>query len=207
MRRFLAIPLLICIYIVCSSKSCSREEDIAHEEAVMLKTAIDSIRNEAEMESLSEQDLFSYSKIARQKFQDFAEYLAIVNDTSTNIEFREKAAKMTSSLFISDKVSISNPFSSSEKPLILDELLSAGLSNIYPKQSFRIESISDKQALRRVNDSLYSGRLSFNISCFIADSQNPKSISGSIEIHIVRVSKDFGDKRIRAWTVYLGEMK
>lgn len=207
MRRFFAIPLLISLYIVCSSKSCSREDAIAGDEAAKVKTAVDSIRNEAEIESLSEQALFSYTKTAQLKFQDFADYLEILNDTSTNIEFREKAARMASSLFITDKINISNPFNASKNPLAIDELLSAAMSNSYPKQSFRIESISEEQAFRRVNDSLYSGRLSFNISSLNADSRKPGNIMGSIEIHVARISKNFGDRQIRTWKVYLGEMK
>ncbi|MBK7215460.1 MAG: hypothetical protein IPH88_19755 [Bacteroidales bacterium] len=120
MRRFFAISLLITLYIVCSSKSCSREEAIASDEAAKIETAVDSIRNEADMESLSEQALFSYAKTARQNFRILL-IIQYVNDTSTNIEF-EKAARIASSLFISDKITISNPFSSSRKQLALDEL-------------------------------------------------------------------------------------
>lgn len=207
MRRYLAIPLLISIYIVCSSKSCSREDAIAPDEAATVTAAIDSIRNEADPESLSEQALYSYSRSAGQKFQDFSDYLKIANDSSTSIAFREKAVMMARSLFISDKVRIGNPFQASKQRLTIDLLLSECLANNYPKEYFTIESITEEQALRRVNDSLYTGRLAYKISVFRDGTPKPGKLKGSVEIHVARVSKDFGEHRIRGWKVYLGEMQ
>ncbi len=50
--------------------------------------------------------LRAYEVTAAQRFNDFADYLRIISDTTLDLKFRQHAAELVKGLFISDKIEL-----------------------------------------------------------------------------------------------------
>jgi hypothetical protein len=211
MKRISGILILIIICFICGSPTCSED---SHMKSVNEQNALalsrDSIRKAFEIDYPDEELLKAYEETAKQKLSDFADYHKIVSDTSVNIKFREQGAEMVKNLFISNDIKIRNwGYGESENDIsTLKELLEKGLSegSAYWTQPEQIKVLSP---LAAVNDSTYTGRLSFYKKCTPFDtrkSQPPISQMISVDIHVIKRGKSFGDTTIMMWEVYLGNL-
>ncbi len=180
-------------------------------EANALAASRDSIRKVFEVYHPDEDLLRAYEETARQKLSDFADYLKIISDTSLNIIFREHAAEMANRLFENVDADIRHWAETySENDIsTLKELLAKSLSEgltfwIQPEQ------INVAEPLTARNDSTYSGKLSFYQKCIPFDVRKPTQPilpMKSINIHVIKKIKSFGDESLIVWEVYLGNFK
>jgi hypothetical protein len=209
MNRTSHILILVIIWLFCSSRTCTEDRNLsAIDEVNALAAAKDSIRQTFEVDQPDEDLLRAYEKTARQKLSDFADFLKIVSDTSLNIKFREQAAEMVKRLFENGDADIRNwaKVYSETEISTLKELLSKSLSN---GSAFWIqpEQIDVSEPLSATNDSTYRGKLSFYQKCIPFDFRKPTPQilqMKSINIHVIKKIKSFGDESLNVWEVYLG---
>ncbi len=186
MRKTVKIFALILLYFLACGKSCDNEEkNDARREQVRISAETDSLRSAFGTDTLSASSLLAYMETAKQKFYDFNDYLNIVADTSAAGPFRDKAREMIRGLFIAgaEPAKIINPLG--------------------------LESVSQKEAFQRINDSVYEGHLVFSFRTpqrpgKIGDSSHE---TGTIAIFLVKRDKNFGKGKLRVWNVFLGKME
>ncbi len=212
MKRFLRISALILVYFVASARSCNDagKEDAAFAEAKE-RAAKDSIASAFSSDSLSPASLRAFESTARYKLTDFADYLQVFTDSSTNPAFKNKARQMIRDLFVSDdvRVEIACPGLMAEKGLILKNMLESEMKHRPTEERMVFDSIRLKQALHRENDTLFSGQLAFRIRCNHAEGQNRPSFTDydhNAEIFVVKRQITFGSDSLKVWKVYLGEI-
>jgi hypothetical protein len=147
---------------------------------------------------------------AIQKLNDFADYLRIVADTSFEMRFRKLAADMITSLFIPARTEIGTlkKLLPDESKTTLDELIFYSLSEGLPCY-LQLPAISVAEPLLMLNDSTYTGSISFNYNCLLYSVPDTSYIaSGKCLIHISlsRFLKPFGSHYIKVWEVKLGDI-
>lgn len=212
MNRISGILILIMIYIACSSRTCTEESNMKTANELNGMTAsLDSIRKAFEVDQPDDDLLKAYEETAIQKLSDFADYLKIVSDTSLNIKFRQQGAEMAKRLFVTGDIKIHNQgYAGSENDIpnlkeLLEKVLSEGSACW-----IRPEEIKVAEPLTARNDSTYSGKLSFFQKCIPYNAQestttiSPRMVS--IDIHVIRKVKSFGDKSLTMWEVNLGNL-
>jgi hypothetical protein len=186
MRRTLKIFALILLYFLTCGKSCDNEEkfDVRQEQA-KIKAETDSLRSVFGNDNLLASSLLVYMETAKQKFYDFNDYLQIIADTTVAEPFREKAREMIRGLFITgeEPKTIFNPIG--------------------------LDSVGTKEAFRRMNDSVFEGCLVFSLRTI----QQPGEITstshktGTVTVLLVKRDKNFGEGKLRVWSVFLGKME
>ena len=212
MKRILRISALILVYFLSSARSCNDagNEDAAFAEAKE-RAAKDSITSAFSSDSLSPATLRAFELTARYKLTDFADYLQIFTDRSTNPAFKNKAGKMIRDLFISEDVrlEIGSPGHQDKSALRLKDILGSELKNGQPEERMAFDSIRLKQTLHRENDTLFSGQLAFRILYSHAENQQKSLVTGSdniAEIFLVKRKLIFGTDSLKVWKVFLGEI-
>jgi hypothetical protein len=211
MNRTYLILILIMMWLLCSSRTCTEDRNLsAVNESKAMSATKDSIRMAFAAGHPDEDLLRAYEETARLKLTDFADYLKIVSDTSLNIKFREQAAEMVRRLFVNGDTKVRNwakAYSENDIPT-LNELLAKGLSKgftlwIQPEQVH----VSAPLAVR--DDSTYTGRLSCNQKCMffnVMKSPSPISQITYIDFYLIKRVKSFGDESMIVWDVYLGNI-
>jgi hypothetical protein len=209
MKRQLTIHVLIVIYLICSARSCNDSETSGIRDEHKIVMVRDSVKEAFETGYLSDEALHEANLTAKQKLLDMTDYLHILNDTNIDRVIRKKASGMIRSLFLSEDVKLKlNPILK-EEVIPLKNLLSDGLSGKYAMTDISIDSVMTVLPLRKINDTLYAGKLHF-IYRVIGKSDALKqsgSTGRTLEISSVRGKKTFGSDTIRVWSVSLGNME
>jgi hypothetical protein len=175
------------LYLLLSSKSCdSNEQNSARRDKNKAEQSRDSITSVFGSEKLDQPELKAFEVTARLKLNDLADYLKILNDSAADQAFKQKAGEMASSLFIPGKT------------------VPSGLLGIV------FDSIRVTRSLERLNDSIYSGVLSFTFRLpASAGKSRPSSgaCSKVVDIFALKQEKVFGKDTIRVWNVLLGDIR
>ena len=209
MNRTFLILILVMIWLLCSSRTCTEDRNMtAANEAKALAASKDSIRMAFATDHPDKDKLRAYEETARQKLSDFADYLKIVSDTSMNIKFREQAAEMVKRLFVNGDTDVRNWAKGYSEYDIstLNELLSKGLSKGFSLW-IRPDTINVITPLAARDDSTYTGTLSFHQKCIPFDIQTSEvniSQMPGVDIYVIKMLKSFGDESLSIWEVYLG---
>jgi hypothetical protein len=186
MKRSLKIFALILIYFLACGKSCDNEEkNDTRREQVRVIAETDSLRSAFGTDTLSAASLLAYVETAKQKFYDYNDYLRIVADTTAAAPFRDKARNMILSLFI------------------------AGTEPAKMTTPYGLESVETKEAFQRINDSVYSGSLSFSFETLKHRGKNtgfsPEKCT--VTVFLVKHDKNFGKGKLMLWDVFLGKIE
>jgi len=212
MKYIKYIWILIILYLVCSARTCTENEDAAAKrEEQYIKELKDSVKHVFMSDSLSAQSLRSFEITAIDRLNDFADYLKIVSDTSLELKFRQHAFEVAGNLFISGEIKIQKwsknylPDKYITPDVLKSQLLSKGMS--YRAEP---EQINVSAPFIRENDSTYAGRLSFYQKWIpVSELIQSGNINGpiNIEIFLIRKLKPFGIQQLKVWDVYLGEIE
>jgi hypothetical protein len=205
------ILTLVIIYLVCTARTCNEDESAAvNREEQYIMSLKDSVKNVFMSDSLSDQLLRAYEISAAEKLNDFADYMKIISDTTLNLKFRQHAAELAKGLFVTDKIELHNWSKTYPQSdlytlgLLLSYSLSEGISCwINPMQ------INVTKPLVNENDSTFIGNLSIMSNCVPFNNKDTSEIvSGElvVDIYLVKKFRYFGNERIRAWNVYLGDI-
>jgi len=206
------ILTLIIIYFICSARGCTDDEEFAaaREEQYIISIK-ETVKNVFMSDSLPDHLLKAYEKTAAEKLNDFAEYLKIVSDTSSDFKFRQHALEMAENSFIGGEIEFRDwnrdyPHAGLSKPGFSgSDLLAEGLS-CWAKP----EQINIRTPYSRTNDSTYTGSLSYYqkwISFSAPDQQVKLSGPVIIDIHLIRTLKPFGEQQLKVWDVHLGDIE
>jgi len=211
MKRKNHLFVLLLIYLICSAKSCTDDENAAKlNEKQLISAAKDSIKQVIQVDFPSDQLLRAYEATAKQKLTDFADYLNIASDTSMDAGFRQQASKMAGKLFISREVGLGKWGRSYSGTNIhtLDQLLKECLSGGLPSQ-FRPDKMEIETLMKQVNDSTFRGNLSFYPASDNSVKMNISSASSSrmvMDIYALKKVKSFGKEKVAVWNVFLGDI-
>jgi hypothetical protein len=209
MKRKLAVPLVIVVYFLCSGKSCSSGEGEGSRMNAKITMIRDSVMEVFETDYLPDATLHAYELTAKQKLMDLTDYYMILNDTSADPLFRKRAADLIRASFITDQAIFKLNIHNWESSCRLNEFLREGLANHYPLARVKMETIRIQSPLRRINDTLYTGKLRFGLSTVLSLEDHHKIATPeqrSVEMHVARVKKVFGNDTLRVWSVLLGDM-
>ena len=209
MKRVSNILILILLYFICSSRTCTEQSSMkeANEENSLIASK-DSIRKAFEVDHLSNDLLRAYEETAKQKLSDYADYMKIVSDVSLDMTFRHQAVEMVKRLFVSGDIDTRfwNKVYPQTELSSLNELLEKSLLQGIPNW-VQPEQISVLKPLTAGNDSTYTGKLSFYqkfIPFDIQKSQVTVSEMSGVDIYAIKKVKSFGSERLIMWEVYLG---
>lgn len=211
MSRIYNILILILLYLLFGSRTCTEESDIreANEQRLLLASK-DSIKKTFEIYRLSDYQLRAYEETAKHKLIDFADYLKIISDTTLDMRFRQQAAEMLKRLFIPGDIDTRNwrTASADTESSSLDQILGKSLT-LGMAAWIKPERITTLKPLTSVNDSTYTGRLSFYQKCIPYDiNETPRILSQETDIEIlaIRKLKSFGSESLIIWEVFLGNI-
>ncbi len=187
MKRIVKILPLILIYLIVCAKSCDNNEQSTLEfERYKATNVKDSITSVFESNTLNQNELKAFETMARLKLNDLADYLKIMNDSSAEKTFKEKAREMATALFIPGKKVPEYP----------------------PGTVF--DSIRVCRKLQAVSDSLYSGQLGFSVK-LSPSYQVKRNITDAgtriVDIFALKQKKVFGRDTLKIWNVLLGDIR
>jgi hypothetical protein len=206
------IWILLTVYLICSARTCTEDEDAAakREEHYIMSLA-DSVKHAFMSDSLSDQALRSFETTAVERLNDFADYLKIISDTTLELKFRQQAFEVAGKLFIPGEIEIQGwskdylPDGLNTFKLLGSHLLSKGMNRwAEPDQ------ITVRKHFIRKNDSIYTGNLSFYKNWFsFSDPEQLENVSGPslMDIYLIRTLKPFGEQKSRVWDVYIGKIE
>ena len=197
------IWILILVYLVCSARTCNENEEATENQKDQYTiNLINSVKNVFTSDSLSDYFLRAYEMTAIEKLNDFADYVKIISDTTLDLRIRKHTAELARGLFLNDEINLSGWSKSLSEPglNIPDNLISYSLSE---GVSFYIRpmKINLIKQFTNINDSTFTGDLSFNYKSFPLSGQDTSGIvSGElvIDIYLIKKLRYFGIDRIQS---------
>jgi len=210
MRWIKYILILIIVYLFCSARTCTEDEETAakREEQNIIRL-IESVETVFTSDSLSDDILRRYEITAINKLNDFSDYLKIVSDTILESQFRQQAAEMAGNLFIPGVIELRGWIKAFgvKEIITLEDLIRHSFSE---GLSYRIKpvGININDQFVRENDSTFTGSLSFYQKYVsLTDIDKVEDLSGPyvMDIYLIREIKNFGTKQLEVWEVYLGD--
>jgi hypothetical protein len=210
MKRVLLFSVLGIAYLLFSAKSCnSREEFDAAREQKIIKSTKDSVASAFASESPSTMTLHGYEQTAIIRFSDFWDYSNIICDTSTAFEFRNQAKQMLLELFKSKNCVINfvGRNEAQNKEFTLIELIDSRSECQMYLGNLKPDSVWISKYLYPVNDSIFTGKLSFSFNKTLSSTNRTKNLTskGTINFFAVKRDKNFGKEILKVWTVLLGD--
>ena len=212
MNRISYISIIVIIYLVCSARTCTEDEDAtAKKEEQYIMNLKESVKHVFMSDSLSDQLLRAFEITAEEKLNDFADYMKIISDTTLDLRFRQQATELVRNLFVASDIELQSwsrvyhVTGLNTLELLLEHSISEGISCwIQPSQ------INVINPFTQVNDSTVTGGLSFIQNCIPFNATGQSELvpgEATIDIYIIKEIKSFGDKQLRVWEVYLGAIE
>ncbi|MCB0400495.1 MAG: hypothetical protein KDD41_00275 [Flavobacteriales bacterium] len=159
-------------------------------------------------QELSHEEQDAYQLRAKQKFQDFCDYLKILTDKRINNDLQQHARKMIRELFVSDTVKLSGAdsvfFSTTDSltEIPLKELIDLPYETI-PGQLplvIHLKSMDFSSPLQSDSQIGYRGRLTVTFTA------HQKSHQKNIDVFLVETTKQFGEYSEGTIEVKLGNI-
>jgi len=211
MKRIIKLSVIILIYVLLCGKSCDDDSENTFNQEMEVEIEKENIREEFEVDWLSEGSQYAAEISAIQKLKDFADYLNIYADHSLDPIFRNRAGEMIRDMFTSDNVSLSfvplDP--ESHELLTLKDLLDqVNFADVFLME-LSFDSIWLLDPLQKTNPNLYEGRIGcFQKTLVISPNDTISRIEAiTIDVIVSRKEKIFGRDTLNVWGVHLGDMK
>jgi hypothetical protein len=213
MRRIFYISALGILYLLTTAKSCDNQEKADEErDQARIRVTRDSLKSTFGTDTLSNTALRAFEGTAIIRLSDFADYLAILRDTSLARPFREKAREMILGLFISDKslIRVSKPSVPGGDDFTIEQFLKDAEAGSTQFGKIIPDSTRVKQVLTQSGESIYAGTLSYSYTLLHVNPSTgsiPSPANGTAEFYLKRHQKNFGADTIILWDVFLGNME
>jgi hypothetical protein len=211
MKRISYNILLIFAYLVFCSKSCENANDRREAEKLEhIQNSQDSVVSMFAGMNVSGDEMIAFVENAKLKLADFLDYIAIAANTTQPVAFQEQSKKMILQLFDNDAVRVlinyrdTQPQETSISGFLANQTqLLTNLSRVKPDSAW----VTRQLALE--NDSIYHGELGFLLSPVvkIQNESGLHDVYGKVVILVKKRDKKFGDKIIRVWSVYFGDLE
>ncbi|MCX6245949.1 MAG: hypothetical protein NTU98_14740 [Bacteroidetes bacterium] len=210
MKRILKLSAFILVYLLCCAKSCDNEEQFsAARNQKRIKSEKDSLTSAFGSDTLSATNLNAFEETAKNRFNDFFDYLAVLSDTTSAPEFMAHSKQMILGLFRSgnDFLRFTHPGEKKMVKTSLNELAGEKSSTEINIGSVKPDSLWISQNLHPVSDSAFAGRIGFSYRSINSgpDLKKYHLAGGSIDFFAVKREKKFGKEVHKVWTVLLGE--
>jgi hypothetical protein len=205
MRKFYTISLLVSVYLLCSARSCSKGDEGQNH----LEIARDSIRSAFTAADLNPERLEAFRLSAGKRFGDVADYYRIMNDTSTDLTFRQKAASLLKKMFIRDNTAFIFLQENRKQAMPLSRVIELGLGDVGQGHFVLTQLAIEKDPFIKTNDTLYTGLLRFTLSASQNGSGNSTGLKPcpvTVKVYLVKARKDFGKESVSVWTLFFGDM-
>ena len=212
MKKVLKISTLLLLYILLCGKSCKEDEnDLIQFQEKEVLAAKESIRDEFEVDYLSEGSKYAAEVSAIQKLQDLSDYLEIYSDVSLDAVFRAKAGELIRKMYVSENAILTFGIMN-DKPgshPTLGEFMDQGVGMEILHAEMAFDSLTVRDPLQRAGKELYRGTLRAyqrSIIYTLTDTISSKAELINIEFFASRIEKNFGNDTLNIWNVALGDM-
>lgn len=212
MKRILKISIVLIAYLLLCGRSCDNGEGMRNWQEQQVRIVKDSLRDQFEVDDLPEASRVAAEASAIQKLNEFADYFKILSDPNSDSVFRAQAALMARKLFISieDSLTCGNVFDSKSDYVTVAQLIEKALANEARSVENTYDSIRISEALQKVREMAYAGRLSARQTVRIhepGDVLFSQSWTISVDIEALKKQKIFGKDTVEVWVVFLGDMR
>lgn len=212
-KRILHITLIVAAYVLLTAKSCEPEPGKPAVQQDNVNFRVGKMVEEFDSEYLTAERQSALTEKAKQKLNDFSDYLNLTADQKMEITFRKQAQATASSLFYSRNPDIYIPLPTNHgisNTNTLQSLFASIDAGAYSSIAFHITNLGIRDPLTLENDTLYQGQLGCHINVQgITTADTVKITSGPllVDVMVVRTSKKFGNKKTRqVWQVFLGDI-
>lgn len=209
--------LLVIGFFILSSRSC--ESDIYHidEESrsqSLQESTLSNIKSQFETETLSESQLMTYQRKAREKILDFTDYMSLYADKDLDTAFREQIKNVMYRLFYNHNAIVELSAGSEYKAEHINKTLNHLLSSIdeseYQSVDFTISGLKDIEMLNFESVEKYTGTLACTYK-ITGNMETDTTIlyENPVQVNIVLTltSKNFGDDTLlMIWQVFLKDI-
>lgn len=191
------------LLILLLSTGCATayRDNAAEEQPVEVALSDEALDDQFTSEQLSEARLRAMETGARQKLQDFVDYLNIAGNPALDSTFRQEAVRQTERLFTNPQATID---------LSLDPTTGGArsmsgwlkiLSRSRAQKTFAVEHLAISQPLTADGRLQYRGTLSFSLS------HGDTKASQQADILVKKVYKEFGREKEWVWEMFLGDIR
>ncbi len=216
-KPLLHITTVCCITLLFSCANDNMQESkvaaIATEEAEPAaggnsKYAAADFEIETLPESLSSEQQEAFQLRAKQKFQDFTDYLKIISNPKMDEDLKKHSQKLLVELFLSDSTTFSDstnaffiPFNPSKTTILLTDFYNTN-SPITIKKLLKVnsKSISFTNPIAKDSNNTYLGIMQADLIV------NKKATTKTIEVYLVEIDKQFGETTQKAIEIKLGNI-
>jgi hypothetical protein len=211
--RSLHIITLLSAFFIFSSDSCdSTIEERQKREKAQFHSKIETIKEGFETDYLTETARIAFEGKAKQKLIDFSDYFIMYSDKALETLFRDKAGEMILDLFDRSETTLEFKLKDSEdrirlNPEVLMEKLRA---SDYDVLLMIPDSVRTYRALERINESTYSGVLSYLQSIEGITDKDTILIDVTTmqcDFYVMKIRKNIGMESKKIWQVFLGNME
>lgn len=160
-------------------------------------------------DSLTKEQQNAFQLRAKQKFQDFLDYLKIISDPKVDADLVTHSKQLMTELFINDTVSIIDtnnllyvPFNPSNySPVLINDLYTSNPLITF-KRPIRINSefLTFNEPLKKDSTGIFKGKMEVQIK-----TKKAKSIK-SINFYLIETNKQFGNEKLKTVEVKLGSI-
>ena len=190
------------ILYACASKSTDENDYIATESTLTAKSEAKepSLVLEEPNNKLTAEQKEAFQQRAIQKFKDFTDYTKIISDPNVDVDLKEHSFQLALELFVNDSTFLTDSIiAKSTNNILLKDFLTKIKSR---KKSLFINlrtiQFSDPIELDSLN--VYKGIIETSFTL------KKKPITKKVEVYIITIEKEFGDKKQLVNEVRLGNI-
>lgn len=213
MRRFIRTSVFFLISLLCAAPGCDDRQAFEERQAQQqMQLSMDSLASAISAARPDDAMLRAFVSSAFLKLSDLSDYLNILADTATPLEFREQVTKLTGEMFYTPdiRIDLKTSLQGMKGHYLVSKLMTAGATPFRTHFTISPDSSWVIRPLEKVSDSLYSGALGFTCKIHAdgrKDQITGQSAAGEVLIYLARKEKVFGESSRKVWSVFLGDIE
>jgi hypothetical protein len=146
---------------------------------------------------------------AKQKFQDFTDYLKIISNPKMDKDLKKHSQKLLKELFLNDSITFSDttnsfyiPFNPNDStPVMISDFHNINLLITFKRPlKISIQSISFTNLLATDSNNIYRGIMQAQLTV------NKKNVSKNIDVYLIEIDKQFGETTQKTIEIKLGNI-
>lgn len=199
--HIISVLIIVSVFISCAGES--KNDSVAS--GTMIEEDLSAEPNPVELtikelpDSLTEKQQKAYQLRAKQKFQDFIDYIEILSDKKVDIDLKQHSYKLAMDLFLNDSTTI---IINKEKKINvqLKEYLSLLMMNQKKSERFDYKNIQFTENLKRDSLSKYYGTITFQTKPYNGN------LFSTVDVYLIETKKQFGSSVEKTIEIKLGNI-
>lgn len=177
----------------------NKEVTLSEEEPSEYGYSSSNFKIESLPDNLSPKQQKAFQLRAKQKFQDFTDYIEILSDKKVSSDLKQHSYQLAMDLFLNDSTTI---VLNKEKQIeiYLKEYLSLLMLNRKKSKNFEYQNIQFTENLKRDSLSKYYGTITFNTK------PSNKKIFTTVDVYLIETKKQFGSTEEKTIEIKLGNI-